>query len=300
MKLINAPEINANDLVIGYSCQSTDGTGTYYVFVNADNARRTLTLQENLTSGIVLVDNDEAGVTEVSERSGFELTANSIALDPLTAVVIRIPQGSSSTPSAPPQSSSTPSAPPQSSVSTETSVSGDTVTTTKTISVAGSAGGVSKAEISQNHIIDAINAVTAEASKHGEGTETQIEIKVETTGNVNTIETDFPKGAIDLLAEREIDSLKLNTPLAAITFDSDTLASIAGEAEEDITVNVSLVDNSTLPSQAREEVGDRPVYNFSITSGDTNISQFGGNVSAIIAIYPERRRRSRFNCYLLH
>lgn len=272
VKLINAPEINANDLVIGYSCQSTDGTGTYYVFVNADNARRTLTLQENLTSGIVLVDNDEAGVTEVSERSGFELTANSIALDPLTAVVIRIPQGSSSTPSAPPQSS----------VSTETSVSGDTVTTTKTISAAGSAGGVSKAEISQNHIIDAINAVTAEASKHGEGTETQIEIKVETTGNVNTIETNFPKGAIDLLAEREIDSLKLNTPLAAITFDSDTLASIAGEAEEDITVNVSLVDNSTLPSQAREVVGDRPVYNFSITSGDKNISQFGGNVSVTL------------------
>lgn len=90
MTFIHAPEIGEFDLVIGYRCQSTDGTGAYYVFVNADAQGRTLTLYEDLTCGEVLVDDDEAGPSAVSERSGFTLTPKSITLAPLTAVVIRM------------------------------------------------------------------------------------------------------------------------------------------------------------------------------------------------------------------
>ncbi len=86
--LIEAPEMKACDLVIGYKSKATDGTGNYYVFVNADSRARTLTLQEDLTTGRVLADQDEAGTVEVSNRAGFELTAHSITIDPLTAVII--------------------------------------------------------------------------------------------------------------------------------------------------------------------------------------------------------------------
>lgn len=88
--LINAPQIKAEDLVIGYKSKATDGTGHYYVFVNADSEERTLTLNENLTGGDVLVDNDEAGVKPVKAKSGFVLTDTAITLEPLTAVVIRM------------------------------------------------------------------------------------------------------------------------------------------------------------------------------------------------------------------
>ncbi|WP_082034362.1 pullulanase [Cohnella kolymensis] len=87
--LLSAPEIGANDLVIGYKNRATDGTGNYYVFINADNAARKLSLAEDLTAGTVLADNDEAGIAEVSAKSGFELTPASITLEPLTAVVIK-------------------------------------------------------------------------------------------------------------------------------------------------------------------------------------------------------------------
>ncbi|WP_245712432.1 pullulanase [Anaerobacillus alkalilacustris] len=87
--LINAPEINTRDLVIGYRNEATDGTA-YYVFVNADTEERTLTLNKNLLSGTVLVDSDEAGIEEVSERSGFTLTEDSITIEPLTTVVIKM------------------------------------------------------------------------------------------------------------------------------------------------------------------------------------------------------------------
>jgi len=85
---IEAPEMKACDHVIGYKNKATDGTGNYYVFVNADSRTRKLTLQEDLTAGRVLVDQDQAGTVEVSKKVGFELSAHSISLDPLTVVII--------------------------------------------------------------------------------------------------------------------------------------------------------------------------------------------------------------------
>lgn len=88
--LLQIPEVKAQDLVIAYKNKATDGTGHYYVFVNADNQSRTLTLNEDLSSGTVVVDNDEAGTAGVKAKSGFTLTAGSITLEPLTAVVIKM------------------------------------------------------------------------------------------------------------------------------------------------------------------------------------------------------------------
>ncbi|QHA93579.1 pullulanase [Bacillus sp. N1-1] len=90
VQLVDAPEMKETDLTIGYKNVSTDKTGTYYVFVNADDEQRTLTLDEDLTNGKVLVDDDEAGVKKVSEPSGYELTNNSIHLDPLTTVIVKV------------------------------------------------------------------------------------------------------------------------------------------------------------------------------------------------------------------
>jgi pullulanase len=88
--LIKAPEMKACDLVIGYVSEATDGTGRYYVFVNADSRRRTLTLQADLTAGRILADQDAAGIVELSKRSGFKLTSKYITLEALTTVIIHI------------------------------------------------------------------------------------------------------------------------------------------------------------------------------------------------------------------
>ncbi|MDE5414873.1 pullulanase [Alkalihalobacterium chitinilyticum] len=91
VSLINAPEMNERDLIIGYQTVSSNGAETYYVFVNADSKERTLTLADiDLTEGSVIVDGNEAGTTEVTEPKGFELSADHITLDALTAVVVKI------------------------------------------------------------------------------------------------------------------------------------------------------------------------------------------------------------------
>jgi pullulanase len=93
VRLLDLPEIKNTDLVIAYENESTDNTGTYYVFVNADTQARTLTLGDlDFSKGKVLVDNDEAGKTPVSKKSGFKLSKDKLTLDPLTTVVIKIDQ----------------------------------------------------------------------------------------------------------------------------------------------------------------------------------------------------------------
>ena len=89
--LLQFPEINESDLVIAYESKSTDNTGDYYVFVNADPKARNLTLGDlDLSKGDVLVDSDEAGVKKVHKKSGFTLTKDTLTIDPLTTVVIKM------------------------------------------------------------------------------------------------------------------------------------------------------------------------------------------------------------------
>ncbi|USB33946.1 pullulanase [Paenibacillus sp. YPG26] len=89
--LVPSIDSKSSDLIIGYKNKSTDGTGNYYVFMNGDSTSRTITLNEDLTSGSVLVDDDQAGVTAIQkdDQSGFTLKADSITLEPLTAVIIK-------------------------------------------------------------------------------------------------------------------------------------------------------------------------------------------------------------------
>ncbi|WP_342542123.1 pullulanase [Paenisporosarcina sp. FSL H8-0542] len=91
VSLLDFPEMKDSDLVIAYENISTDKTGNYYVFVNADNKARTLTLGDyDFTGGVVLVDNDEAGTHPVSKKSGFSLSNQNMTIDPLTTVVIKL------------------------------------------------------------------------------------------------------------------------------------------------------------------------------------------------------------------
>jgi pullulanase len=93
VSLLDIPEIKDTDLMLAYKNVSTDDTGTYYVFVNADNQKRTLSIGDyDFRGAKVLVDSDEAGVKPVEERSGFKLKKDTLTIDPLTTVVIKVDQ----------------------------------------------------------------------------------------------------------------------------------------------------------------------------------------------------------------
>src|SRR5699024_12280427 len=95
VSMIEAPEIKDEDLIIGYQAQDTSGEETYYVFVNGDDEQRKLTLAEDLTDGIVIVDSEKAGVVEITNPTGVTLAKDQITIDPLTAIVVKVGNGQS-------------------------------------------------------------------------------------------------------------------------------------------------------------------------------------------------------------
>lgn len=88
VKLLAAPEIQEEDLVIAWSSRSKSGI-CYYVFVNADNKARSLTLPTDLTGSAVLVDAQNAGTLPILNPTGFKLTAENIEIEPLSVVVLK-------------------------------------------------------------------------------------------------------------------------------------------------------------------------------------------------------------------
>ncbi|MBA2176507.1 pullulanase [Halobacillus locisalis] len=88
--LIDAPEVQQTDLLIGYKNVTKDSKYAYYVMINADSKERRMTLGEDITKGKVLVDGNEAGTKKVKDPSGFSLDKAGITIDPLTTVVVKV------------------------------------------------------------------------------------------------------------------------------------------------------------------------------------------------------------------
>lgn len=86
---INTPDIQKTDLVIAYSCLSSDERECYHVFVNADKKIRKLRLQQDYTSCEVIVDQTRAGISRLDQPTGVKLTADAMIMEPLTAIVLK-------------------------------------------------------------------------------------------------------------------------------------------------------------------------------------------------------------------
>ncbi len=177
--------------------------------------------------------------------------------------------------------------PPAETPKTETTVSGNTSTVTTTATAITDSNGKASATVTQAQVSDAISKAVAEAEKQGEGMTARVEIKVDAPANATTVETRIPKEAVDLASEGRIESLTVSSPVASITFGNKALSTISGEASGDVKITASKVEASSLSSEAQQSVGDRPVFNFSVTSGDRTISQFGGNVSVSVPYTPK-------------
>ena len=97
----------------------------------------------------------------------------------------------------------------------------------------------------------------------------------------------IPKSAIGAVAEGKIESMTISTPVATYNFDDKALKAIAREAKDDVKISASIVDPSTLSLSKGQlkQVADRPVYDFKVTSGNKEISNFRGGIVTIEVPY---------------
>ncbi|HCT65473.1 MAG TPA: hypothetical protein DIC60_09465 [Lachnospiraceae bacterium] len=154
-----------------------------------------------------------------------------------------------------------------------------TTTTPTTTKVETKSDENGKATVTEKQVTDAV----AQAQQQGERTVT---IKVDAPSDAKSVETSIPKASITSMAENMSNGMIVSTPVATLTFDNEALKAIESGATGDVKITVAKVETSTLSEETKQLVGDRPVYNFSVTSGDKNISQFGGNVTVSVPYIP--------------
>ncbi len=164
--------------------------------------------------------------------------------------------------------------------------SDNTTTVTAIVEAEVDNSGRAVASFTQAQINNAISKAAEEAAK-GIGMTSVIEIEVNTSEDVDSVEVTIQKAAVDAAANSDVSELSVSTNIATITFDNEAMDAISEQAASDIKISVAKADVETLDEEAKQLVGDRPVYNFSVTSANKTISQFTGNVSVSLPYTPK-------------
>ena len=89
--LLAATSAGSSTLAFGYQAVSTDGTGTYLVFHNADLVAHTFTLPAAITGATLLADGASAGLTAITNSTTVTLNAagTMVTVAPLTSGIYK-------------------------------------------------------------------------------------------------------------------------------------------------------------------------------------------------------------------
>ncbi|NMB35624.1 MAG: S-layer homology domain-containing protein [Firmicutes bacterium] len=103
-------------------------------------------------------------------------------------------------------------------------------------------------------------------------------LEISAPATTESIVCTIPQAGMEALVKGGSESLMLNTSLANMTFAQDTLTSLKDLAG-DIKISVGKADQNNLSPEAKNIIGDRPIYEFSVLTGGKNITEFGGNIT---------------------
>ena len=154
--------------------------------------------------------------------------------------------------------------------------SGDDVPTSSETSVTGALNkntGAASAVLSGS-VLNGFNKVITNG-KDVVGSEAPITVFV--PDGATALNLTIPQSVFTALSGTSNTSLYIKTDFANLKFDPKSIDSISLSADSGgVAISVSKVDISTLSGEAKELIGDRPVYDFSVAAGNTGISDFGG------------------------
>ncbi len=146
-------------------------------------------------------------------------------------------------------------------------------------------GGGAKSTITQTQMAETI-AKAKESVKNIED-KPAIELRLETPKNLSALEIAIPAESVKDMASAGIENLTVISDIGSISFDRESIKTISGEAAGEISISMAIVKTDTLSDEIKQNIGDRPVYNFSVKSGDKNISKFTGNIKISIPYVPK-------------
>lgn len=143
--------------------------------------------------------------------------------------------------------------------------------------------GTANLQVSENIVKEAIKKAQEQFNKNGaEKDGISIEIIVDTKNKkANNLSAEISKSTIGELTKAGAKEFSINSKIANISLDLETFKTIQNEINGDIDFLAKKLDNNRISQEAKEIVGNRPIFGFSITSSKgQELSEFGkGKIS---------------------
>src|SRR5690606_38233903 len=121
----------------------------------------------------------------------------------------------------------------------------------------------------------------------GEGKDAALEIRVEEADASGNVQVTLTRGVFNTLVSDSKASLTIDVGFGSVTFDAEALGTIA--ANEDGGDISFIVSKSELTEEGKEVLGDRPVYDLYVFSGQTEVTSFGGSKVNVFLPYEPAR-----------
>lgn len=266
----------------GNTC--TGDSSTQLTVSKKDAGAWTLTGTTNRTAVNGIVTFSGLGATNTAQVINAQLALNSVGMTEITSAVVTLPA-----PAPTVVSSSSGSTQPVTPIKITISYALGKATATLTVDAINDSTGKSVVAVTEQQLKDAVNKALEEAVKLGNKAAPVVELKINAPAGAKEIQTSLPEGALSTLAQSNIVELKISTPLGVMTFDKKFLQTMAEGTADGVKVTVAKVAPETLSGEAKQKVGNRPVYSFTVTNpiGDKTISDFGGSVTVSVAYTPQ-------------
>lgn len=152
-------------------------------------------------------------------------------------------------------------------------------TTTVTATVADNKA---SAVMTEQEMDDVINQSLENAA--AEEAVPSVEIQVDAQG-AQAVDVTLPAAALARLGETAGAQLTMKSDVAQVTFDATAIAAIAGQSNETVTLTVEPVAAEALNETQKAAVGEAPVFELVLQSGDTRITGFNGGTATIALPY---------------
>lgn len=137
--------------------------------------------------------------------------------------------------------------------------------------------GTATAKVNESDFNELINKVkVAEAA----GQKAVVVIRVAVPSVTSAVIVEIPRDAFNRLVAETNASVEYDAGIGTISFREKTVEFISGAANSgNIFISITRISSSALTSEVQAKVGDRPVFEFSVKAGNSEISKFnGGNV----------------------
>ena len=180
-------------------------------------------------------------------------------------------------------STGVPVIPPVQNSNTTVNTSGTITTVSASVKSKVNAAGIATAKVEA----DMINALIESAkTAESENKTVLIEIRVEHDTSAKAVEVVISVDAFKMITSKTASEVKFASGMSSITFDSKAVKTIGnGVAAGDVIVRIESVDTDSLSQNIREVIGEHPVYDFSVTTGGSQISDLKGGKASLSVSY---------------